>query len=178
MLVRAKAVEYFETSTIIPVKEVTQMLEDHKRARKLKVTTAPNKQNPYTTNGLSVSQFVIDEARVVQDTVTAAAAVSKVSAENERVERRQLKSATFELVLSSISCPCFNWSKRTGKGGTFNAKQLALALQEWMDSKACTKGKKVKENAQTIERKFKMIRVAFVLVMRSQHASNRLLVPE
>ena len=84
MLVRAKAVEYFETSTIIPVKEITQMLEDHKRARKCKVTTAPNRQNPDNTNGLSVSQFVIDEARVVQDnknTVIAAAVVSKVSAE-------------------------------------------------------------------------------------------------
>ena len=99
MLVRAKAVEFFETSTIVPVKEVTQMLEGHKRARKCKVTTAPNGQNPNTTNGVSVSQFVIDEARVVQDnknTVTAAAVVSKVSAENKRVERRQLKSATFE----------------------------------------------------------------------------------
>ena len=64
MLVRAKAVEFFETSTIVPVKEVTQMLEGHKRARKCKVATAPNGQNPNTTNGVSVSQFVIDEARV------------------------------------------------------------------------------------------------------------------
>ena len=53
--------------------------------------------------------------------------------------------------------------------------ELAMALQEWVDDKGYTKGKKVGDNAKDIE---KTMRVVLILSMRVVHAENRLLVPE
>jgi len=63
-----------------------------------------DRKNPDTAYGLSVSQGVIDHAKVnqghkdiaVQDVIT------KQNAETKRVHRRQLKSVIFEKVLHSI----------------------------------------------------------------------------
>ena len=55
------------------------------------------------------------------------------------------------------------------------AGELAMALQEWVDDKGYTKGKKVGDNAKDIE---KTMRVVLILSMRVVHAENRLLVPE
>ena len=177
ILVRAKAAEYFETSTIVPCKEITQMLQDQKRARKNKVPTGPNRQNPNTTYGLAVTQGVINEAKVTQgnkDIVAAGAIASKLSAETKRVERRQLKSSTFELVLHTICAKDFDWAKVSGRGGAFKAENVSLTLQAWMDDAKYTKGKKVNDNVLNLQHKFKRMRVALILSMQARRATPRL----
>ena len=153
------------------------MLQDQKRARKNKVPTGPNRQNPNTTYGLAVTQGVINEAKVTQgnkDIVAAGAIASKLSAETKRVERRQLKSSTFELVLHTICAKDFDWAKVSGRGGAFKAENVSLTLQAWMDDAKYTKGKKVNDNVLNLQHKFKRMRVALILSMQARRATPRL----
>ena len=181
LLVRAKAAEFFVSSHVIPAQAVAEVVREHKRARANKVTSKPDRKNPDTTYGLSVSQGVIDHAKVNQghkDIAVQDAITTKQNAETKRVHRRQLKSVTFEKVLHSICCKGFNWSKLIGRGGAHKADELAMALQEWVDDKGYTKGTTVGDNAKDIEKRFKSMRVVLILSMRACHAENRLLVPE
>ena len=54
------------------------------------------------------------------------------------------------------------------------ADELAMALQEWVDDKGYTKGKKVGDNAKDIEKRFKSMRVVLILSMRVVYACARI----
>jgi hypothetical protein len=175
ILIRSKAAEFFEKSNIIPTQEITEMLQRHKNAKQNKVASAPDRMNPNTTYGLSVTQGVINQAAVVKqnkDTVAKLAARSKISAENKRVERRQLKSCTFESVLGAMSEKSLDWTKLAGRGGRFPAPELKLALEEWDGNNLWTKGKKAGQITIELERRFKIMRMAFIISMMLQDTSD------
>jgi hypothetical protein len=110
-----------------------------------------------------------------QDTVARAAANSKISAETKRVVRRQLKSSTFESVLAAMSEKGFDWKKIAGRGGRFSAAELKLALEEWDGNNTWTKDKKAGQIVIELERRFKTLRVVFILSMMQRDTSVELI---
>ena len=186
LLIRAKAAEYVETTHVIPAMELQEEIRKHKQAKKNKVTTKPNRMNPDTTYGMSVTEEVLKEAAGIQknrDVATAQAIVTKKQSEGRRVARRHKKSESFELVVLTIAVNVkpktglhgFVWGKLVGNGGVTTTDKLKLALQEWVGDDAHPKYCQKMKSADVVtdfEHRFKCMLVAYVIACKSLEIGN------
>ena len=102
------------------------------------VKAKPNRQNPNTTTGVTVTAEVLEQAALVQNArnqVDQQRLESKENAETKRVEQRKKRAAALMETLQKVwfveRTSGVNWGRLVGPGGLTTTPQLRLALQHW-----------------------------------------------
>lgn len=138
-LIRQKALECFEKSTVTPTENLRKMLAEQAAAKKTKVPTAPNRKNPDSTYGLTVSEGVIAHCVKVDKNradATNEAKAAKQRGEEKRVAKRTMEGETFDALLRFLcgSQAPMVAADLVGRGSMIApdaTKKVRNAVKEW-----------------------------------------------